>query len=670
MRFPSLATTAIAFSTTNTVFLKFRPASAYSSSYTYETDFYDGKTGDELPTWSDWIWVKAQVESWIDNDCPSTNAELINSNYWDYNNLTGGDADCVRFEQARNPFPIGSRLIRHAFHESAGGFDGFLDVFHDPKRENNGLDGTQDVLDSIYDSDDEIWDRSGRTVKSILNKADFSAWAFQAALEQAAQRQFGTNGYHPCEGVDVEGVDCDYKPSIAVKYGRPLLSYDSNNCTTFPPEHFPSNGPASSGQQLAAYFEDKFDLTPREMVTLMGAHTFGGARRTESGHTGMWTQSKNKLNVDYQLNLIDPIPIYCDAPTASGPDDCDYISATNSTSSDGDCGAGYEFYDGRCFGWEQQQITNEGLNDFPDRFQWRHSCNEDGLNCTHIMLNADMGLYRDLDGFICTDQDENATASGIILGQKDDYPVIWAKSQLAPNHKHYRNICKKGMIKKYPTILTNGDTPCDADSSSQRVLARCFNLIDEDDDPNTASFDEELSSTFIASDSSDLKAWIDDFSPLFQKILEWDIDEKKMYSDPSYPSSMGVTLTTLTGSDVHAEHESCPVAGCLTTANLNSLTCGRTQQFQCIYCATGVCQWMTGQDVNSAVFKCKEEDPTEPWKTATNEDCPCAVPNGIANLQNFDCECCTSGECKKKQNHPAGATCATPSRRFLRNSSV
>ena len=107
--------------------------------------------------------------------------------------------------------------------------------------------------------------------------------------------------------------------------------------------------------------------------------------------TGMWTQSKNKFNNDYQLQMLHPIPIHCDAATAQGFSDCAFLSeagAERNLDLMQQCSAGNE---GRCFGWELMKITNRN-NIHGPKFQWRHSCREDGSGCTHLMMHADVSI--------------------------------------------------------------------------------------------------------------------------------------------------------------------------------------------------------------------------------------------------------------------------------------
>ena len=105
----------------------------------------------------------------------------------------------------------------------------------------------------------------------------------------------------------------------------------------------------------------------------------------------MWTQSKNKFNNDYQLQMLHPIPIHCDAATAQGFSDCAFLSEAGAERIPDlmqQCSAGNE---GRCLGWELIKIANKN-NIHGPKFQWRHSCREDGSGCTHLMMHADVSI--------------------------------------------------------------------------------------------------------------------------------------------------------------------------------------------------------------------------------------------------------------------------------------
>jgi hypothetical protein len=207
------------------------------------------------------------------------------------------------------------------------------------------------------------------------------------------------------------------------------------------------------------------------MVTLMGVHTFGGARPLDSGYAGMWTQSKGQFNSEYLQQLVQVLPVIC-----NGPGDCILISEAGDNRSDiAGSQVCIEGQVGRCEGWEQKKIVQSG------KFQWRNACRPDGTGCTHLMLNIDIGLYRDLHTHICSLEDEQAGVVGTL-----DRP------------------CKEGMIKDYPELS-------DCDKATSRVLATCFNTHTQ-------------TSGFVEQAGNDLEGWIAKFGPLFDTLLTFGQD--------------------------------------------------------------------------------------------------------------------------------------------------
>jgi hypothetical protein len=94
------------------------------------------------------------------------------------------------------------------------------------------------------------------------------------------------------------------------------------------------------------------------------------------------------------------------------------------------------------------------------------------------MLNIDMGMYRDIDGYLCSKQDE----VDIVVGTLN-------------------RPCIEGMVKDYP-LLDSG--ACDRFTS--RVLATCFAVHSEMGPEIEAAAD-------------DMGSWIAKFSPLYDMIL-------------------------------------------------------------------------------------------------------------------------------------------------------
>ena len=343
--------------------------------------------------------------------------------------------------------------------------------------ENGALDSSQKVLIDTYDTlvfDDNV------PVNEVLSFADHVAWAGHAALYRAALNVDGS-----ATTID----DGDIVPDVPVRWGR--LSYlNTTEAETGPIESFPASGPGGSGDDIIDYFDEFFDLTEREVVTLMGVHTFGGARRSATGYAGMWTQTKNQFNNDYQLQLVFPLPLFCVAAS------CTYFSEadTNKDSLDASnladmqtCKSTNSAEDAdRCNGWEQVRMA--GFEGAAPKFQWRHSCKhyaaDDPNNvegCTHMMLNIDMGLYLDLENHICTADDEVNQVVATL-----------------------NRTCEEGMIKSY------ADSTCESNKGSQRVLASCFNLRQD-------------SSNYIVEDAGDYEGWMADFAPLFDMLLTYNL---------------------------------------------------------------------------------------------------------------------------------------------------
>jgi hypothetical protein len=441
----------------------------------YEETYLEGSQAPRSPDWNDWAYLK---DYWFDrinkSTCPEEGDEDLTT-HWDYNyqdfiasgmNMTEAlNQDCTLFLRERNPRALGSRLVRHVFHDSTGGFDGFVNV-HDLK-ENGGMFSSQKVLLDAYA---EVALADGVPANQVISLADFVAWAGHAALIRAAQANVGN-----AETVD-EG---DIVPEISVRWGR--LSYlnitveDTGNL-----EAFPVNGPQGSGDQLAEYFELHYGLTKQEVVTLMGVHTFGGARREASGYKGMWTQSKNQFNNDYQLQLRQPLPLECSAANAApatGESRCTYYSEAGSDiSNTEDAKICLPEHEGRCEGWEQVRVP--GFEGNPPKFQWRHSCKANGKGCNHLMLNIDVGMYRNIDGHLCSKEDEESHVIGTL------------------NRR-----CLEGMVKNYPV-----SSPCSSSKSTSRVLATCFDVHSEMGPEIEAAAD-------------DMGSWIAKFAPLYDMIL-------------------------------------------------------------------------------------------------------------------------------------------------------
>jgi len=191
--------------------------------------------------------------------------------------------------------------------------------------------------------------------------------------------------------------------------------------TNFPAEDIPDANFVLSS--LSGYFANKFGFNELETTIIMGAHNLGGARRDESGYTGMWVQGKNDFDIQYYENMFHPTPLDCSASKQSddinGPNGCDHLEEKGLCDVDGT--------GNRCMGWEHIEIKSRDENDqIVKKFQWRHSCDGNGNRCTHIMLNADMTLLRDFDAYIDAETGQVSFPQDYVP-QHDDAPTDCGK---------------------------------------------------------------------------------------------------------------------------------------------------------------------------------------------------------------------------------------------------
>jgi hypothetical protein len=151
---------------------------------------------------------------------------------------------------------------------------------------------------------------------------------------------------------------------------------------TLPADH-------SNGQNVEAYFAEVFNFSPEEAATIMGAHTLGGAGRAESsGFRGPWTRPRYVFDNEYYRNIRAPR-----STDESCPQQDPIIPDPN---------VPVQWMGGA---WDYICCWS--------KFQWSHSCDSEGSGCcTQLMLHADMGLFKDVDEFICTNAHVGAGTNG------------------------------------------------------------------------------------------------------------------------------------------------------------------------------------------------------------------------------------------------------------------
>lgn len=249
---------------------------------------------------------------------------------------------------------LAAKFLRLGFHDCVGGCDGCVDL-NNP--ENFGLDIPINALAPIVNNT--------RYKAAGLTRADIWALATLTGCNVAHPNSndffsLGSYGRVGCEDLgtpcfDVAGEDVGCTPITGPHRDLPLSDLDTDDVLDF--------------------FNDAFGFTDQETVALMGAHTLGAAKITNSGFnaTRGWVFNNQILDNEYYAQIVGGPQGLFDAPN-----------------------------------WNQQLVDNSGIPNFPDRFQWVRPAREGNgrppqsgpggtpnNNGEHIiMLNADIALVR------------------------------------------------------------------------------------------------------------------------------------------------------------------------------------------------------------------------------------------------------------------------------------
>eukprot|EP01123_Difflugia_compressa_P008435 TRINITY_DN250_c0_g1_i3.p1 TRINITY_DN250_c0_g1~~TRINITY_DN250_c0_g1_i3.p1 ORF type:complete len:347 (-),score=52.61 TRINITY_DN250_c0_g1_i3:230-1270(-) len=164
-------------------------------------------------------------------------------------------------------------LVRLAFHDCVGeSCNGCLDP-QDPL--NAGLGYCTKILESTY----------RKYIRTMMSRADFWSLASEVALIRGA-----LNVRHPLPHLTLR---------LQYLWGR-------HDCTNSPISHGPVGYPTAHGDygEVLRVLRSMFQLSHREIVALMGAHSLGGALRNESGFAYTWDSTPYAFDNNYYLNLI------------------------------------------------------------------------------------------------------------------------------------------------------------------------------------------------------------------------------------------------------------------------------------------------------------------------------------------------------------------------------
>lgn len=189
-----------------------------------------------------------------------------------------------------NPCTFGDAigpLVRLGFHDSVGGGrpnglggpNGCIDFTFSG---NNGLENAVSNLTLAYNSNG---------FNTLMSKADFFVLAGNVAVRIASTL---TEGTIPEGGLPIP----DAPLKLPFRYGR----QDDASCDGVDGAFLPS--PDLSYAQTAKIFCTRVGMTPRQLVAIMGAHTLGRARGSESGFDGSWSGFSSSFSIAYYWQLI------------------------------------------------------------------------------------------------------------------------------------------------------------------------------------------------------------------------------------------------------------------------------------------------------------------------------------------------------------------------------
>ena len=260
---------------------------------------------------------------------------------WNFNSHYKADLDHLRTDiihlietTERELLP---KCLRLAFHDCIGGCDGCIDP---TPIDNRGLDEPVELLFPLV-----------QKYQHSFSRADVWAYCAVVAADMAVVENrpdglvFNMHylGRKDCVGADEKG------------FGGPPVEMYTNHMTT---------------HEMIEFFDQRFGLTPFEMVVLMGVHSAAVAVRENTGFGNRgredgWVHDAE----EYKLSNL-----Y-------------YSSMLTSV-------------------WELEMVENE--HPVPDRYQWHFEPDGEGP----IMTTSDMSLIIDPEGFVTTD---NSGREGLVM---------------------------------------------------------------------------------------------------------------------------------------------------------------------------------------------------------------------------------------------------------------
>ncbi|XP_013403613.1 putative ascorbate peroxidase [Lingula anatina] len=166
--------------------------------------------------------------------------------------------------------------LRLAFHDCVGvKCDGCINLNN---AGNAGLETVINRLDELY---------AQHNLSTVISRADFWVLASIAGVEVAA-RKSKLCSPAPCT-----------QPNIQFRWGR-------KDCATAPATNDTHQFPDAHGDlnHVLTFFGDSFNMTTRDVVACLGAHTLGKAKRSNSGFEGLWVPQEDEFDNHYYTAMV------------------------------------------------------------------------------------------------------------------------------------------------------------------------------------------------------------------------------------------------------------------------------------------------------------------------------------------------------------------------------
>lgn len=131
----------------------------------------------------------------------------------------------------------------------------------------------------------------GANFSAIMSRADFIALAGTVAIRQASLQQ-------DCLRLSLSPNCQRPVPRITLKYGR-------RDCPTSPMTAVSRVFPNPHGDltHVLDFFREEMNMTVREVVAIIGAHSLGRATLSNSGFNGRWVGTADTFSNDFYREL-------------------------------------------------------------------------------------------------------------------------------------------------------------------------------------------------------------------------------------------------------------------------------------------------------------------------------------------------------------------------------